>query len=79
MKIYCPEAITAIVWPYKLKNFAEKLNVLKVDDYGITSMEKFAGTTTYISLKNHHTWGCQVYVLDEILQGNISGIHKWGP
>ena len=27
------------------------MNVLKVDDYGITTMEKFPVTTTYITLK----------------------------
>ena len=28
---------------------------------------------------NHHTWGCPVYLLDEIFQENISGIPKWEP
>ena len=37
------------------KSFAEQLNVPKMDDYGITPIEKFSGTTTYITLKNHHT------------------------
>ena len=41
-------------------------------------MEMFAGTTTYINPKNHHTWGYPVYVLDAIFQGNISGIPKYG-
>ena len=49
-KIYCPEAITKMLCPYALKAFAEQLNVLKVDDDGITPMEKFSGTTTYITL-----------------------------
>ena len=42
-----------------------------MDDDGINPMEKFAGTKKDIYLKNHHTWGCPVLVLDEILQGNI--------
>ena len=42
-------------------------------------MEKLAGTTTYITIKNHHTWGCPVYVLDAILQGKISRLHNWKP
>ena len=62
-----------------MKDFAEQLNELKVDGYVITPMDKFAGTTTDITLKNHHTWGCPVYVLDEILQGNIAGLTKWEP
>ena len=50
-----------------------------MDDDGITPKEKFAGKIIDISLKNHHTWGCQVYVLDGIFQGNISGLTKWEP
>ena len=42
-------------------------------------MENFSGTTTDIYLKNHHTWGCPVYVLDAIFQGSIYGLTKWEP
>ena len=41
-------------------------------DDGITPMEKFSGTTTYVSINNHHTWFFQVYARDEISQGKIS-------
>ena len=40
-----------MLWKYALKDFAEKLNVLKVDDDVITPMENFSGTTTEITLK----------------------------
>ena len=63
-KIYFPEAINTMLWPYSLKPCVEQLNELKVDDDGITPIEKFAGTTTDITLKNHHTWGFPVYLLD---------------
>ena len=53
-----------------MKAFSEQLNEIKVDDCGITPMEKFAGITTNITIKNHHTWGCPVYVLNAILQDN---------
>ena len=62
--------------PYALKNFSEELNILKVDDNGITPMEKFSGTKPNINLKNHHTYVCPFYVLDAILLGNISGLTK---
>ena len=42
-------------------------------------MEKFIVTTTDITLKNHHPWDCPVYVLGEILQGNIAALTKWEP
>ena len=68
-----------MLWQYALADFSEQFNVLKVDDDRITPMEKFVGTTTYISLKNNHSWGCIVHVLDARSQGNISGIPKWEP
>ena len=77
--IYCPESITKMLRPYELKAFEEKNNVLNVEDYGITPMDKFVGTTTDISLKNHHTRVFTVYVLDAILKGNIAIITKWEP
>ena len=52
---YWPEAITTMLRPYAMKDFTEQLNVLNVDDDGITTMEKFSGTTTEIIHKNHHT------------------------
>ena len=61
---------------YDLKAFSENINELKVNDDGITPMENFADITTYITLKNRHTQGCPVYVLDERFQGNLSGIPK---
>ena len=60
-----------------VKTFVEKLNEHKVDDNGITTMEKFAFTTTYITIKNHHKWGCPVYFLDAIFHGNIAVLPKW--
>ena len=50
-----------------------------MDDDGITPKDKFSGTTTDITLKNHHIWGCRVCVLDTIFQGGISGLPKWEP
>ena len=40
-----------MLWSYVLKDFSEQLNVLKVDDDEITPTEKFADTTTEITLK----------------------------
>ena len=44
-----------MVWPYALKAFSEQLNVINVDDDGITPIGDFAGTAIDITLKNHHT------------------------
>ena len=63
-KIYFPEEITTILWPSELKAFSEQLNVLKVENDRITTMEKFAGTKTDISLKTTTHGGCPVYVTE---------------
>ena len=68
-----------MLWIYALRAFEEKFNVVKVDDDGISLTEKFSGTTTYITLKNNHTWGCSVYVLDARLEGGISGLPNVDP
>ena len=64
-----------MVWPYALKPFSEQFNVLNVN-YGITTIENIAGKTTYITPKNHNIWGCPDYVLDTILQVDLSKISK---
>ena len=61
---------------YALKAFEEQLNIIMLENYGITPMEKFAGTKTDITLKNHHIWFCTVYVLDARLRVNIPGLPK---
>ena len=50
-KIYCPEGKTTMLWTYVQKSFVEKLNVLKVYDDGIITMDNFEDTTTDITLK----------------------------
>ena len=49
-KIYWPEAITTMLCPDVLNFFAEQFNEIKVDGDGITTIEKYAGTTTDINL-----------------------------
>ena len=51
-----------MLWHYSLKAFEEQLNELKVYGGGITPMEKFLGTTTAITIKNHPVWVCPVYI-----------------
>ena len=76
-KRYWTEALTATLWTYELKAITEQLHALKVNDHGITPMEHFSGTTSYITLKIYRTWGYTVYAWDAILQGNIDRLLKW--
>ena len=74
---YCPESMTTILWTYTITDCSEKVNELKLDDDGITPMENSVDTKTSITLKNHHRWGCPVYVLDARLQGTIYCLPEW--
>ena len=65
-----------MLWPYAPKYFVEQLNLIKVDDYGITPMQNFSETTTDKTFKNNHISIYLIYVLDARLQGNIPGILK---
>ena len=67
-KRYWPEAINTMLWPYALNKFVEQLTELELGDYGVTPIDNCSVTTAYLNLKNHHTGGCQVYVLDTRLQ-----------
>ena len=43
-------------------------------------MKSFSWITMYITIKHKHTWGCPVYVLDDMLKkSNIPGLSKWYP
>ena len=44
---------------------------------GLIPWRSFQVKKTGIALKNHHKWSYPVYVWDEILKGNISGLPKW--
>ena len=65
-----------MLWTYALNTFIEKLNELELYDYYVTPMVNFSATTTDIGLNDHHTWGCQIYVLDARLNETIGGLPK---
>ena len=62
---------------YALKDLAEQFNQIRANDDGITPVENFEVTTTVITLKHHHTWGCTGHILDELFQVNIARLTNW--
>ena len=50
-----------------------------MDNDGITLIKKLAVTKIEIYHRNHHTWGCPVYVLEKIWPDNIAELTKWEP
>eukprot|EP00957_Ditylum_brightwellii_P100186 7635482-Ditylum_brightwellii.AAC.1 len=45
----------------------------------VSPEEKFCDTKLVQDLKNEHTWGCPIYVLDQKLQDGTEGLPKWNP
>eukprot|EP00957_Ditylum_brightwellii_P144695 11022915-Ditylum_brightwellii.AAC.1 len=63
-KRHWPEYITTMLWPYALLAVADQLNCFDLDENGVSPEEKFADTKIACTLRDEHTWGCPVYVLD---------------
>ena len=78
-KRYWPKYITVMLWPYALLAAADRLNRFNVDEKGVSPEEKFAEVEIIRELRDEHTWGCPVYVLDQTLQGGFGGLPKWDP
>ena len=70
-----------MLWTFALLAAADRMNNLHIDLNGETPKMNFSaakGTTT--RLKNFHTFGCPVYVLDARLQdAGGPGVPKWEP
>ena len=71
--------ITTILWPFALLTVAENHNLWHMDNNGKTPMMKLLGTSTFPDIKQEHTFGCPVYVLDHRLQSSSIGPPKWEP
>ena len=78
-KRHWPEMITTMLWPMALKAAEERLNILSLDMDGQTPLSKWSGDDCQIFVKDFHTWGCPVFVLDGRLQSNPKGVPKWEP
>jgi len=74
-----PDVITPSLWPFALKAAAHRYNHLHFDSTKRNPISKFTGVQSNLHLRDIHTWGCPVYVLDSRLQIGIHGIPKWLP
>ena len=76
-KRHWPEAIGTILWPFALKAAEDRRNHLKLDEKGYAPIHKFSKTFANIEIKNWHTWGCPVFVLEAKAQSGKAP--KWDP
>ena len=76
--LYCTEFITIMVWPFVTKCAQDRMNNLHVDLNLETPGMKLSNTKAMdVQLKQYHTFGCPVYILDSIFQTNPKGFPKW--
>ena len=74
-----PHAITVNLWPYALRTANDQMNLIQIDLQGKSRIEKFSQVQVAARLKDFHTWGCPVFVLDGRLQSDPGGVPKWEP
>jgi hypothetical protein len=58
---------------------AERLNNFTENAEGLSPQEVLSGCKNEINIRDFHTFGCPVFVLDHRLQGGLGGPPKWDP
>jgi len=74
-----PNMITTLLWPYALSSAIYTYNNYKISKQNSTPSQIFSShTSTHIPpLQQQHTWGCPVYVLENLAQTKM--VSKWEP
>jgi hypothetical protein len=71
-----PDAINTFLWPYAVQKSSHERNLLRRDDNGLSPTEKLFNTRVQVNMKDFHTFGCPMFVLDAHMAGPIKG-SKW--
>jgi hypothetical protein len=71
-----PSAITVNLWPYALSLAADIRNATSNRPDGRPPLNLLSSTTPTPLLKDFHTFGCPVYVLDKRMQ-SATKMQKW--
>ena len=75
-----PEAIITMLWPYALKAASKQMNTIDLLRDDKTREQLFSGNDkNLLNAKDHHPFGCPVYVLDPSLQSGLKALPKWQP
>ena len=76
-KRHWPEAIGTILWPFAIKAYEDRRNHWHLDKDGKSPIQKFSSTYHNQEIKNWHTFGCPVFILEEkAVHGKMP---KWNP
>ena len=78
-KRFWSEAITPMLWPFTVSKAIRLENELSMDANGKTPLQRLTASDVPINLRDYHTWGCPVYVLESRVQTSSKGLPKWDP
>ena len=77
---FWPEYINQMLWSFAAKCAQDRMNNLHINLDGETPDMRFSGVKKVnVQVRQYHTFGCPVYILDSRLQSNPKGVPKWEP
>jgi hypothetical protein len=71
-----PEAVDLALWPYALRYAVHLYNTVPVLEDGVSRLELFAGTQVGKRMRDHHTFACPVFALQNSLAAGNS-LPRW--
>ncbi len=78
MRACWPEAVHFTLWPYAFQNAVYLHNNLPVLEDGTSRLELFSSIWVGSNLRHVHTFGCQVFALQNVLASG-SQLSRWSP
>ena len=67
-----PDMISTLLWPYAWKEVERRNNYFSYNRHGVHPIQSFANVLYLPRLRDWHTWGCPVFVLEDKAREHIS-------
>ena len=68
-----------MLWPFAVAEAINIENTLSINSNRKTLIQKLTAAEIPITLRDYHTWGCPVHVLESKVQTSSKGLPKWEP
>ena len=73
----CPEAVITMMCHLSFKAAYQRYKSLDIYKDGYILEKNFAGAAFQILPMDYHTWVCPIFILEDTLKGDLSGIPRW--
>ena len=73
-----PTAVNLALWPYAMCYAGDLYNIVLVLSDGTSRLEKFSSTSVGACMRDHHTFACPVFVLQNAISAGNT-IPRWSP